>query len=84
MTLSISDKSGNRETPITLVGKGFKNETMVTVYLDRTRDSDGQIINMPDGVWTPRHRRGAGAGVGEWSEGIFHSQFRSAGAPVRS
>ena len=53
MTLSISNKSGNRETPFTLVGKGFRNGTTVTLYIDRTRDSDGQIINMPDGVWTP-------------------------------
>ena len=53
LSLSISNKSGNRETPITLVGRGFKNETTVTIYLDRTRDSNGQIINMPDGVWTP-------------------------------
>ena len=53
LTLSISNKSGNRDTPITLAGKGFKNGTTVTVYLDRTRDSNGQIINMPDGVRTP-------------------------------
>ena len=53
LTLSISNESGNRETPITLVSKGFRSGTTVTLYLDRTRDSNGQIINMPDGVRTP-------------------------------
>ena len=53
LTLSINDKSGNRDTPITLVGRGFKKGATVTVYLDRTRDGNGQIVNMPDGVRTP-------------------------------
>ena len=53
LRLIIDDRSDHRDTPITLVGKGFKNGTTVTVYLDRTRDSNGQIINMPDGVRTP-------------------------------
>ena len=53
LTLSINDKSGNRDTPITLVGRGFKKGATVTVYLDRTRDDNGQIVNMPDGVRTP-------------------------------
>ena len=53
LTLSISHESGNRDTPITLTGKGFRSGTTVTLYIDRTRDSSGQIINMPDGVRTP-------------------------------
>ena len=53
LMLAISDKSDHRDTPITLVGKGFKNGTTVTIYLDRTRDANGQIVNMPDGVRTP-------------------------------
>ena len=53
LTLSINDKSGNRNTPITLIGRGFKKGATVTVYLDRTRDDNGQIVNMPDGVRTP-------------------------------
>ena len=53
LTLSISNKSGNRDTPITLVGRGFKKGTTVTVYLDRTRDANGRIVNMPDGVRIP-------------------------------
>ena len=53
LTLAISDKSDHRGTPITLVGKGFKNGTTAIIYLDRSRDADGQIVNVPDGIRTP-------------------------------
>ena len=34
-------------------GKGFKNGTVATTYLDRSRDANGNIVNVPDGIRTP-------------------------------
>ena len=53
VTLSIDDNSGHRNTPITLVGRGFKNGTTALIYLDRSRDSSGNIVNVPDGMRPP-------------------------------
>ena len=53
LTLSIDSKKGNRDTPITVLGKGFKKGTVATTYLDRSRDADGKIVNVPDGMRTP-------------------------------
>ncbi len=53
LTLHISDTADHRDTPITVWGKGFKNGTVATTYLDRSRDANGNIVNVPDGIWTP-------------------------------
>ena len=50
LALSIDDKSDHRNTPITLVGKGFKNGTTAVIYLDKGGPNDP---NMPDGMRTP-------------------------------
>ena len=53
LTLHISDTADHRDTPITVWGKGFKNGTVATTYLDRSRDANGNIVNVPDGIRTP-------------------------------
>ena len=53
LTLHISDTADHRDTPITVWGKGFKNGTVATTYLDRSRDANGNIVNVPDGLRTP-------------------------------
>ena len=40
LTLTIDDKADNRDKPLTVTGKGFKDGTTAIVYLDK--DKDGQ------------------------------------------
>ena len=51
--LAISDESGHRDKVLTVIGRGFKNGSTATVYLDRSRDADGTIVNVPDGMHDP-------------------------------
>ena len=53
LTLAISDESDHRDKDLTVIGWGFKNGSTATVYLDRSRDADGTIVNVPDGMRDP-------------------------------
>ena len=53
LTLAISDESDHRDKDLTVIGWGFKNGYTATVYLDRSRDADGTIVNVPDGMRDP-------------------------------
>ena len=53
LTLHISDTADHRDRPITVWCKGFKNGPVATTYLDRSRDANGNIVNVPDGIRTP-------------------------------
>ena len=53
LMLAISDESDHRDKVLTVIGRGFKNGTTATVYLDRSRDADGTIVNVPDGMRDP-------------------------------
>ena len=53
LMLAISDESDHRDKDLTVIGWGFKNGSTATVYLDRSRDADGTIVNVPDGMYDP-------------------------------
>ena len=53
LVMALSSYGSNRNKALTVVGWGFKNGTTATIYLDRSRGNDGEIVNMPDGVRTP-------------------------------
>ncbi len=53
LMLAISDESDHRDKVLTVIGRGFKNGSTATVYLDRSRDADGTIVNVPDGMHDP-------------------------------
>ena len=53
LMLIVDDKSDHRDKVLTVIGRGFKNGSTATVYLDRSRDADGTIVNVPDGMRDP-------------------------------
>ena len=53
LVMALSSYGSNRNKALTVVGWGFKNGATATIYLDRSRGNDGEIVNMPDGVRTP-------------------------------